>query len=104
MTSQAEIPNPNLSVILYFPLITLTQFILKPLVSNKYSSIITMKTFFKGFLFSACDVTAWVREVKHWTGSEKEWSIKVRKSLKPFKIQSSNLESMFIIRLGSIKY
>ena len=78
MTSQAEIPNPNLSVILYLSLITLTQFILKPLVSNKYPSMITMITLCKSFLFSACDVTAWVREVKHWTGSEEMCSINVR--------------------------
>ena len=45
VTSQAEILNPNLSVILYLSLITLTQFILKPLVSNKYSGMITMKPF-----------------------------------------------------------
>ena len=35
-------PNPNLLAILYFSLITLTQFILKPSVSNKYSGMIIM--------------------------------------------------------------
>ena len=86
--SQAEIPNPNLSVILYFYLITLTQFILKQLVSNLYSGLITMKTLCKGFLFSACDVTAWAREVKQWTSTEEKCNIKVRISLKQFKIQT----------------
>ena len=37
-----------------------------------------MKTFFKGFLFSACDVTAWPREVKHWTSVEEKCNIEVR--------------------------
>ena len=87
VTSQAEIPNPHLSVILYFSLITLTQFILKLLVTNKYSGMITMKTLLNGFLFSACDVTAWAREVKHWTSTEEKCNIKVRISLKPFNIQ-----------------
>ena len=62
--SQAEIPNPNLSVILCFSFIKLTQFILKPLVSNKYLGIITKEILFKDVLLSACDVTAWVREVR----------------------------------------
>ena len=70
--SQAEIPNPNLSVILYFSLIKLTQLILKPSVSNKYLRIITMETIFNGSLFSACDVTAWVMEVKHWARTEEK--------------------------------
>ena len=78
MTSQAEIINPNLSVILYFPLITLTQFILKPLVSIKYSGLITMKTICKGFIFSGCEVIAWAREVKHWTSTEEKCNIQVR--------------------------
>ena len=39
VTSQAETLNPNLSVILYFSLITLTHFILKPLDSCKYSGM-----------------------------------------------------------------
>ena len=85
VTSQAEIPNPHLSVLLYFPLITLTQFILKPLVPIKYSGMITMKTLFEGFLFSACDVTAWARKVKHWTRTGEECNIKIRISLKPLK-------------------
>ena len=63
VTSQAEIPNPNLSEILYLSLITLTQFILKSLVSNKRSSMITMKTLCKGFLVSARDVTVWTRGI-----------------------------------------
>ena len=42
VTSQAEIPNPNLSVILYFSLITLTQSILKPSISNKYLGMIIL--------------------------------------------------------------
>ena len=70
--SQAEIPNPNLSFILYFSLIKLTQFILKSLVLNKYFGIIPMETLLNGVLFSACDVTAWVREVKHWTSTEEK--------------------------------
>ena len=65
--SKAEIPNPNLSLILYFSLIKLTQFILKPLVLNKFLGIISMKT---RSLFSACDVTAWASEVMHWTSTE----------------------------------
>ena len=87
VTSQAEILNTNKSVILYFSLFTLTQFILKPLVSNKHLGITTMKTLCKCFLFSACDVTAWAREVKHWTSTEEKCNIKVRISLKPFNIQ-----------------
>ena len=70
--SQAEIPNPILSVILYCSLIRLTQFLLKPLVSNTYSGIITMEILFNGSLFSACDVTAWVREVMYWTSTEEK--------------------------------
>ena len=85
--SQAEIPNPNYSVILYFPLIKLTRFILKPLVSNKYLGIIKMEPLFKCSLSSACDVTAWVREVMHWTSIEEKWDMKVRISLKPFNIK-----------------
>ena len=85
--SQAEIPNDFKSVILYFSLINLTQFILKPLVSNKHLGIITMETHFKGSLFSACDVTAWVRELMHWTSIEDKWDMKVRISLKPFYIK-----------------
>ena len=61
--SQEEFLNPKVSVIMYFSIITLTKLILKPLVSNKYSGMITMKTLCNGFLFSACDVTAWAREV-----------------------------------------
>ena len=72
MMSQAEIPNPNLSVILYLSLIKLTLFILKPLVSNKYLEIVTMETLFNGSLFSACDVTAWIREVMYWTNTEEK--------------------------------
>ena len=34
--------------------------------------IITMKTFFHGSLFSACDVTAWAREVMHWISTEEK--------------------------------
>ena len=85
--SQAEISNPNLSVILYFSLIKLAQFILKSLVSNKYLEIITMETLFKGFLFSACDITAWAREVTHWTSTEEKWDMKVKISLKPLNIK-----------------
>ena len=70
--SQAEIPNTKLSVILWFSFIKLTQFILKPLVSNKYLGIITNVTFFKCVLLSACDVTAWVREVMHWASTEEK--------------------------------
>ena len=67
--SQAEIPNPYLSIILYISYINLTQFILKTLVLNKYLGIIAMVTLFQGSLFSAGDVTAWAREVKHWTST-----------------------------------
>ena len=88
--SQAETLNPKVSVIIYFSLITLTQFILIPLVSNKYSGMITMKTLCKGFLFSACDVTALAREVKHWTNTVEKCNIKVRISVKPFNIQPWN--------------
>ena len=91
--SQAEILNPNLSVILYFSLITLTQSILKPSVSNKYSGIIIMQALFNGSLFSACDVTAWARKVKHWTKTEEKCKI----SLKPFNINPQNLEYGFVI-------
>ena len=87
MTSQAETLNPKISVIMYFSLITWTQFILKPLVSNKYSDMITMKTLGKGFLFSACDVTAWARKVKQWTSTVEKCNIKVRISVKPLNIQ-----------------
>ena len=87
VTSQAATLIPKVSVIMYFSLITLTQFILKPLVSNKYSGMITMKTLCKGFLFSACDVTTWAREVKHWTSTVEKCNIKVRISLKPVNIQ-----------------
>ena len=45
---------------------------------NKYAGRIPMKTFFKGFLFSVCDVTVWAREVKHWTSVEEKCNIKVR--------------------------
>ena len=37
-----------------------------------------MKTLCKGFLFSACDVTALDREVKHWTNTVEKCNIKVR--------------------------
>ena len=86
--SQAEIPTPNSSVILHSFLITLAPFILKPLVSNRsYSGMIIMKNPLQVFLFSACDVTAWAREVKHWTSAEEKCNIKVGISLKPFNIQ-----------------
>ena len=70
--SQAEIPNPNLSFILYFSFTKLTQFILKSLVLNKSFGIIPMETLLNVLLFSACDVPAWVREVKHWTSTEEK--------------------------------
>ena len=85
--SQAEIQIPNLSIILHLSLIKFTQFILKPLVSNKFLGTITIKTLFKGSLFSACDVTAWAREVMHWTSTEEKLDMKVRISLKPFSIE-----------------
>ena len=85
--SQAEIQIPNLSIILHLSLIKFTQFILKPLVSNKFLGTITIETLFKGSLFSACDVTAWVREVMHWTSTEEKLDMKVRISLKPFSIE-----------------
>ena len=50
--------------------------------------MIIMKTLCKGFLFSACDVIAWTREVKHWTSTVEKCNIKVRISLKSFNIQS----------------
>ena len=40
--SQAEIQIPNLSILLHLSLIKFTQFILKPLVSNKFLGIITI--------------------------------------------------------------
>ena len=46
-----------------------------------------MKTFFKGSLFSACDITAWDREVKHLTSTEEKCNMKVRISLRPFNIK-----------------
>ena len=95
--SQAEFPIPNLSVILYFSLITLSKFILKPFVSNKNVGMITKKTVFKGSLFSACDVTAWAREVKHWTSTEERYNTKVKISLKPFNINPQNTEYGFSI-------
>ena len=58
------------------------------MVSNKYLGIITMKILFQGYLFSACDVTAWAREVMHWTNTEEEWYMKVRISLRPLKTYS----------------
>ena len=70
--SQAEIPNPNLSIILYISYIKLTQFIIKTLVLNKCLGIITMVTLFQGSLFSACDVTAWARVVMCWTSVEEK--------------------------------
>ena len=87
--SRAEIPNPNLSLILHFFLITLTPFAINPLVSNRYSGMITIKINFTGLLCSDFDVIliAWAREVKHWTSTEKKCNIKVRISLKPFSIQ-----------------
>ena len=85
--SQAEIQIPNLSIILHLSLIKFTQFILKPLVSNTFLGIITIKTLFKGSLFSACDVTAWAREVMQWTSTEEKLDMKVRISLKPFSIE-----------------
>ena len=45
-----------------------------------------MKTLYKGFLFSACDLTAWAREVKHWTSNEEKCNMKVRISFKPLNI------------------
>ena len=97
MTSQAEIPNPYVSVIQYFVLITFTQSILKLSVSNRFSGMIIMYAPFNGFLFSACDVTAWARKVKQWTSTEEKCNIKVKISLKPFKIKPQNLEYGFII-------
>ena len=85
--SQAEIQIPNLSKIPHISSTKLTQFILKPLVSNKYVGIITIGNLFQGSLFSACDVTAWVREVMHWTSTEEKPDMKVRISLKPFNIK-----------------
>ena len=85
--SQAELLNSNLSVILHISSIKLTQFILKPLGLNKSVGIITITTLFNGSLFSACDVTAWVREVMHWTSTEEKLDMKVRISLKPFHIK-----------------
>ena len=70
--SQAEIPNPNSSVILYISYIKLTQFMLKTLVLNKYLGIITMVTLFQVSLFSTCDVTAWARKVMCWTSIEEK--------------------------------
>ena len=43
------------------------------------------------------DVTAWVREVKHWTNTEERFNIKVKISLKLFNIKPQNLEYGFII-------
>ena len=68
--SQAEFSNPNLSFILSFSLIELTQLILKLLILNKYSGMTTMKTLFMDSLFSVCDIIAWAREVMHWTSTE----------------------------------
>ena len=87
MMSQAEIQNLHVSVILHISSIKLTQFILKPLVSKKFVGIITITTLFKGSLFSACDVTAWAREVMHWTSTEEKLDMKVRISLRPFNIK-----------------
>ena len=70
MISQAEFSNPNLSFILLFSLIELTKLFLKLLILNKYLGMTIMKTLFMGSLFSACDVTAWAREVMHWTSTD----------------------------------
>ena len=87
MTSQAEFSTPNLSFILSFSFIELTQLILKLLILNKYSGMTTRKTLFMGSIFSACDVTAWAREVMNWTSTEETGEIKVSISLKPFNIK-----------------
>ena len=67
--SQAEIPNLNLSVIMHFSLIKITSKTIRPKI---YSGMITMETLFKGSLFSACDVMAWVRNVIHWTSTKEK--------------------------------
>ena len=66
----------------------LTQFIVKPLISNKYLSIITMETLFKGSLFSACDITAWAREEMHWTSTEEKWDMRVKDRQKEAELGS----------------
>ena len=40
-----------------------------------------METLFKGSLSSACDITAWAKEVIHWTSTEEKCDMKVRISL-----------------------
>ena len=77
---QAEVQNPNLPIILHLSLIKLTQV-------NKFWGIIKIKTLFKGFLFSACDLTAWAREVMRWTSIEEKLGMQIRISLQPFKIE-----------------
>ena len=72
VTSQAEFQNHNLSYILYFSLVKLTKFIPKPLISNRYSDMITSKGLLKGSLLSVCDVAAWAREVEHWASTEEK--------------------------------
>ena len=72
VTSQADVPNPYFIINIVFTLVKLNKFTPKPLISNKYSGLITIKALFKGFLLSVCDVTAWAREVKHWTSTEEK--------------------------------
>ena len=51
-----------------------------------------MRNLFEGFLFSACEVTAWAKQLEHWTYTEEECNKKGSISLKPFNIQPCNLE------------
>ena len=56
-----------------------------------------MSALFRGSLFSACDATAWAREVKHRTNTEERCNIKVKISLKRFNIKPQNLYYWFIM-------
>ena len=70
----------------------LTYCILKTLDSNIFSDIYSINTPFKCLQFPACDVTAWTRELKHWTSTWENWDVKVLITLKIFKVESWNLE------------
>ena len=49
-----------------------------------YSVTKTMRTHFKGSLFSACDVTGWDRELKYCTRTREVFDTKVRITLECF--------------------
>ena len=68
--------------ILYMMLNSIKRGFIVIFVSHIYSGMNTIGTPFRGSVFSACDVTAWCSELKHWPRTREGSDAKVRKTLK----------------------